>query len=112
MGSLEMDPISGLPFGFFHQPMEGLSDGYPVLVSSAISEKRAVQTLQYIEYGGLLNREATSSLLLQMVTYDPISIAFGLFQATLKWRDSGDIVMTLTLKVIGLCRADPHPPLS
>jgi hypothetical protein len=100
LGSTEMDPNSGLPYGFFHHPLEGLQDGYPVLVSSTISEKRALETLQYIQYGGLLNREATDSLSLQMVTYDPIAIAFGLYQATLKWLKSGEIVMTLNLKVV------------
>jgi hypothetical protein len=109
LGSAEIDPNSGLPFGFFHHPMEGLSDGYPVLVSSAISEKRALQTLQYIQHGGLLNSETTSSLLLQMVTYNPIAVAFGLFHATLKWLDSGSIIMTLTLKVLGLSKAASVP---
>ena len=109
LGSTEMDPNSGLPYGFFHHPMEGLPDGYPVLVSSTISEKRALETLQYIQYGGLLNREATESLSLQMVTYDPIAIAFGLYQATLKWLKSGEIVMTLNLKVAD--RNDSRTPI-
>lgn len=63
-----MDPESGLPFGFFHSPMEGLADGYPVLVSSAIGQKRAMQTLQYMQHGGLLNRDATDSLTLQVLS--------------------------------------------
>ena len=62
-----MDPASGLPFGFFHYPMEGLREGYPVLISSAIGQNRAVQTLQYMQYGGLLNREASESASLQVL---------------------------------------------
>ena len=57
---------TGLPYGFFHFPMEGLQDGYPLVVSSGISEKRAHETLQFLEYGGLLNRDATESLALKV----------------------------------------------
>ena len=57
---------TGLPYGYFHYPMEGLKDGYPLVVSAGISEKRAHQTLKFIEYGGLLNKDATESLSLKV----------------------------------------------
>ena len=95
----EISPNSGLPYGFFHHPMEGLPDGYPVLVSAAISLRRAVQTLQYIEYGGLMNREATDTLTLKMVLYNPAAIVFGYYSAVLKWLASGEISMTVTMQV-------------
>ena len=64
--SEDMNPNSGLPYGFFHHPMEGLQDGYPLVVSAGISEKRVRETLQFIEYGGLLNREASKMLTLKV----------------------------------------------
>ena len=96
----EISPNSGLPYGFFPQPMEGLQDGYPVLVSASVSLKRALQTLQYIQYGGFLNREATDSLKLQMVLYNPTAIVFGYYSAALEWLASGNILMTVSLQVI------------
>ena len=95
----EISPFSGLPYGFFHHPVEGLEDGYPVLVSAAISERRALQTLQYIQYGGLLNREATDTLTLKMVLYNPAAIVFGYYSAAFEWLASGNILMTVSLQV-------------
>ena len=95
----EISPFSGLPYGFFHHPVEGLEDGYPVLVSAAISERRALQTLQYIQYGGLLNREATDTLTLKMVLYNPAAIVFGYYSAVFEWLASGNILMTVSLQV-------------
>ena len=79
--------------------MEGLQDGYPVLVSATVSERRALQTLQYIQYGGLLNRAATDTLMLKMVLYDPAAIVFGYYSAVLEWLASGEISMTISMQV-------------
>ena len=62
----DIDPNTDLPYGFFHYPMEGLKDGYPLVVSAGISEKRARETLQVLKYGGLLNRDASESLTLKV----------------------------------------------
>jgi|LauGreSBDMM110SN_4_FD.fasta_scaffold12939_3 hypothetical protein len=64
--SVDIDPNSGFPYGFFHHPMEGMKDGYPVVVSAGISEKRVLETLQLIQYGGLLNRDASDTLTLKV----------------------------------------------
>ena len=88
-----------MPYGFFYHPMEGLPDGYPVLVSAAISMRRALQTLQYIQYGGFLNREATDTLTLKMVLYNPAAVVFGYFSAVLEWMASGEILMTVAMQV-------------
>ena len=95
----ELNPNNGMPYGFFHHPMEGLSDGYPVVVSSAISLRRALQTLQYIQYGGFLNSEATDTLTLRMVMYNPAAVVFGYFSAALEWLSSGEILMTVDMQV-------------
>ena len=65
-GSDDVNINTGLPYGFFHHPMEGLKDGYPLVVSAGISEKRAHQTLKFVEYGGLMNKDATESLTLKV----------------------------------------------
>ena len=108
----EVSPNSGLPYGFFHHPMEGLQDGYPVLVSAAVSERRALQTLQYIQYGGFLNRAATDTLMLKMVLYDPAAIVFGYYSAVLEWLASGEISMTVAMQVSlrGRWLKPPHLP--
>ena len=62
----DINTNTGLPYGFFHYPMEGLKDGYPLVVSAGISEKRAHETLKFIEYGGLLSKDATESLTLKV----------------------------------------------
>ena len=98
----ELNPDNGMPYGFFHQPMEGLPDGYPVVVSSAISLRRALQTLQYIQYGGFLNREATDTLMLSMVMYNPVAVVFGYLSAVLEWLSSGEILMTVDMQVRAL----------
>ena len=103
----EIGTNSGLPYGFFHHPMEGLPDGYPVLVSAAISMRRALQTLQYIQYGGFLNRAATDTLTLKMVMYNPAAIVFGYYSAALRWLASGEVAMTVSMQVRGPCMHAP-----
>ena len=64
--SSDINPNSGLPYGFFHYPLQGLPDGYPLLVSAALNKQRAQETLEYIRDGGFLNRDATDALTLKV----------------------------------------------
>ncbi|GFH16193.1 PKD_channel domain-containing protein [Haematococcus lacustris] len=52
----------GSPFAFFHQPVPGMPAGYPLLVDTAISAKRAAQISSYLAEGGFLDRSFTESL--------------------------------------------------
>ncbi|GFH27228.1 PKD_channel domain-containing protein [Haematococcus lacustris] len=59
--SPDMSP-QGSPFAFFHQPVPGMPVGYPLLVDTAISAKRAAQISSYLAEGGFLDRSFTESL--------------------------------------------------
>jgi hypothetical protein len=38
-GSPEVNNVTGMPFGFFHTPLKGFDDGYPLLFDTHVSEK-------------------------------------------------------------------------
>ncbi|KAG1670027.1 hypothetical protein FOA52_011183 [Chlamydomonas sp. UWO 241] len=99
-GSPEVNNVTGLPFGFFHTPLKGFDDGYPLLFDSHVSEKRIVDLLHYVQDGGMLSAQLTRSMTLQMVTYNPEAIVFGYFSATFRWIDSGVISMTSKLMAL------------
>ena len=42
---------------------------------------------------------ASPTVLVQMMTYNPRAVAFGLLYAHLDWQDSGQIVMTFQVQV-------------
>ena len=44
---------------------------------------------------------APPPVLMQMITYNPRAVAFGLLYAHLDWQDSGQIVMTFQVQVGG-----------
>mmetsp|Transcript_8258 Transcript_8258/g.24923 ORF Transcript_8258/g.24923 Transcript_8258/m.24923 type:complete len:2121 (-) Transcript_8258:1576-7938(-) len=98
--SYEVNPVTGMPFGFFHHPLQGYQDGYPVLFDTHVSEKRMLQLLSYVQDGGLLSSQLTDSMTMQMVTYNPEAVVFGYFAATFKWVESGVITMTHRLMAL------------
>ncbi|KAG1675984.1 hypothetical protein FOA52_014228 [Chlamydomonas sp. UWO 241] len=100
-GSPEVNNVTGMPFGFFHTPLKGFDDGYPLLFDTHVSEKvRIVDLLHYIQDGGMLSAQLTRSMTLQIVTYNPEAVVFGYFSATFTWIDSGVISMTSKLMAL------------
>ncbi|KAG1675982.1 hypothetical protein FOA52_014226 [Chlamydomonas sp. UWO 241] len=99
-GSPEVNSMTGIPFGFFHTPLKGFDDGYPLLFDTHMPEKRIVDLLHYIQDGGMLSAQLTRSMTLQMVTYNPEAVVFGYFSATFTWIDSGVISMTSKLMAL------------
>ncbi|KAG2491872.1 hypothetical protein HYH03_009825 [Edaphochlamys debaryana] len=95
-GSPEMNPVN-VPFGFFHQPLEGFPDGYPVLMDTRLSAKRAAEAIQYVKDGGFLSASLTKSLRAQVVTYNPDAQVFGYWRVDFDWQDSGVVVGTTRL---------------
>ena len=63
--STQLDPSSGLPFGFFQYPLRGYVDGYPVLIDSHLNAQRAIEVLTYLKDGDYLNQKWTKSMSLQ-----------------------------------------------
>lgn len=41
----EVNPLTGLPYAFFHHPVQGYPDGYPLLISSFLGQGRVHDTL-------------------------------------------------------------------
>ena len=64
--SIEIDQLTGLPFGFFPYPLDGYEDGYPVLFDSHINRKRALQLLTYLNDGDFLDPKLTQSMSMQV----------------------------------------------
>ena len=90
----EVNPSTGLPYGFFPQSgLEGYKDGFPLVISSYLGANRALNTLQYMFFGGLLHPAATESLSLEMLIYNPSASIFGRLHALVKWQTSGHFHM-------------------
>lgn len=65
-GSNEVNPNTGLPYGFFHHPLTGYEDGYPLLISGYLSEIRSQQSLQFISTGDLWNPAFTDHVVMEV----------------------------------------------
>jgi hypothetical protein len=57
-GSLEIN-AAGSPYGFFHEPLESVPPGYPLLLDTRLSAKRAEEALTFIRDGGYLSATLT-----------------------------------------------------
>ncbi|KAJ9523171.1 hypothetical protein QJQ45_024097, partial [Haematococcus lacustris] len=82
------------PFAFFHHPLPGLEAGYPVLVDTGISAKRAAQVLSYVLDGNYVEKSMTHSMSVQLLSYNPAAAVFGCWRLRLDWQQDGRIVGT------------------
>ncbi|KAJ9522781.1 hypothetical protein QJQ45_019807, partial [Haematococcus lacustris] len=82
------------PFAFFHHPLPGLEAGYPVLVDTGISAKRAAQVLSYVLDGNYVEKSLTHSVSVQLLSYNPAAAVFGCWRLRLDWQQDGRIVGT------------------
>jgi hypothetical protein len=93
IGSGEVNPATGLPYGFFASSLPGRSKGYPILVSSHVSGARAKEELLYMLDGGLLYKSWTDTMNLDLLVYNPLAFIFGKFTAAYTWGKEGHIHM-------------------
>ena len=118
--SLEVNQGTSIPFGFHHYPLPGEScpnfplqpapthgypfagypDGYPIVISSYLTNDRARMAMSYIEEGGLFDAAMTKYTMLEAVTYNPSAVAFGLFKGMLEWLDSGQIKLVYQVRKV------------
>jgi hypothetical protein len=97
---LEVNPMTDLPFAFFHQPIPHYPDGYPVFVSEYLSQGRAGQTYEFLRDGNFLDHDFSSRLTMEMVTYNQGARIFGYFSGIANWMDNGDVKMTYTITAL------------
>ncbi|KAG2451066.1 hypothetical protein HYH02_004334 [Chlamydomonas schloesseri] len=97
--STELLP-TGLPYGFFHQPLSGLPPGYPLLLDTQLSAQRAEQAITFIRDGGYLSATLTKSMRAQLVSCNPDAQVFGYWRLDMTWLDSG--VISASTKLLGL----------
>jgi len=86
----ELNPF-GVPYGFFHAPLAGFDDGYPVLVDVQLPTKRVKQTLTQLKDGAYLSSTLTKQLTAQLLSYNADLSVFGYWRATFRWTEEGTI---------------------
>ncbi|GAX77704.1 hypothetical protein CEUSTIGMA_g5147.t1 [Chlamydomonas eustigma] len=93
-GSRDLNNLTGSPYGFFHYPLTGYPNGYPVVFTPHLPAAQSRNILTYLYDGGLLNPVLCKSMTMQIGTYNPEGVSFGYYTATFVWEDSGSIAMT------------------
>ncbi|PNH05934.1 hypothetical protein TSOC_007762, partial [Tetrabaena socialis] len=81
----------GMPYGFFHAPLPGFQDGYPLVVDTALGAKRAAEIVAYLRDGAYLSASRTSTLSAHLVTLNPALSVLGYLRLDLVWRGDGRI---------------------
>ena len=94
----------GDPFGFQQVNLAGYAQGYPLLMDNHVPRDRLKQMLQYMADGDYLDRQLTSTLTLQAVSYNPDTRNFGYAKATFDW--GGDGIVKHSLWAMGLPAVD------
>jgi hypothetical protein len=83
-GSLELNP-GGLPYGFFHQPAGRLAPGYPLVLDTHLSAKRAEQAITYIRDGGYLSETLTKCARVARLGAGACMWAYMAWRSTCGW---------------------------
>lgn len=92
----EVDTNTGLPFAFFHHPVQGYPDGYPLLLSNFIGEGRVLDTLRLM-LGSYLDPSSSDTMTAELLTFNRHSRSFGRFSALFKWLGAGVVEMTYSI---------------
>ena len=98
-GALQMSPV-GAPYGFFYEPLEGYSEGYPLLVEINVSEERVPQLWAFIQQGHYLYSAYTRQLVVRVAAFNVGMRALALWKATFSWSMAGGIDATFGLQVL------------
>lgn len=109
-GSAEVNP-NGLPFAFFHLPLQGYPIGYPIFLDIDATEARAFDTVQYLADGGFLD-ESTLSLTVDAVAYNADTLALYYSRAELRFTGTAVEAACSTLPVALLAPAGGNPRLA
>ena len=97
---LEVNPLTGLPFAFFHQPVPNRPDGYPVFISEYLSQSRIGQSYQFLLDGDFLDPGFSSQLTIEMVTYNQGARIFAYLSMVADWMSNGDVKMTYSITAL------------
>ncbi len=58
-----------------------------------------VQLLSYVTEGGYLNRDLTSYMTAELLTFNPTLLVFGYWRGTFTWAQDGFITLTQITEV-------------
>eukprot|EP00798_Chlamydomonas_sp_ICE-L_P009221 gene9221-16365_t len=86
----------GTVWGFEMIPLQGLPDGFPFVMTVDVKENRFKQMMVYLKDGRYLDAKDTSSLKVQVATFNTEIRAYGLFQAMVNWGINGAITAKFT----------------
>ncbi|KAG2499887.1 hypothetical protein HYH03_002176 [Edaphochlamys debaryana] len=90
-GSREIGP-GRMPYGFFHERLPSrFAAGYPLLLDTRLSTRRAEEAMTYLRDGSYLSATLTKSLRAVVVTHNPDAQVFGYWRLDCSWAESGTI---------------------
>eukprot|EP00879_Flechtneria_rotunda_P028207 GHRR01030295.1.p1 GENE.GHRR01030295.1~~GHRR01030295.1.p1 ORF type:complete len:524 (+),score=176.95 GHRR01030295.1:86-1573(+) len=87
---VEVSPITGTPYGFFHQPVKGYPRGFPVLLPNKLSQARSASALQYLIDGNYLDTKS-KHMTVELLTLNADLQVLGYTQLIFDWKKDGAI---------------------
>ncbi|PNW72097.1 hypothetical protein CHLRE_16g682550v5 [Chlamydomonas reinhardtii] len=81
---------TGAPYAFYHRPLQGYADGFPVVLPVELSSTRMADLLRYLQDANYLDRYS-SSLGVRLLLFSADLRAFGAAALTFKWAPDGSI---------------------
>ena len=97
-GAWEMSP-TGVPYGFFYEPLEGHPEGYPLLVEINDSQERVSQLWAIIQQGHYLYSVYSLTLVVRLAAFNVGMRAIAMWTGSFSWPRSGGIHATFVLQV-------------
>ncbi|EFJ47854.1 hypothetical protein VOLCADRAFT_91478 [Volvox carteri f. nagariensis] len=94
-GSAEVSP-TGAPHLYFHRPLQGLPDGFPVLLPNSLREERMRDVLTYLKDSNFLDR-FTRSLIAELLVFSSELRVFGHMTLQFTWSYDGRVHMNYSI---------------
>ena len=91
--------MRNVPFGFFHFPLPGKTDGFPIWFDINLSEDQAQYWYKYLEEGLMLD-VLTKEMTVELVTYNAELRMFSSVFIRFRFTDGGAIAVTYKLHTI------------
>lgn len=91
----------GIPYGFFHEDLDGVKDGFSVFFDINLSEEQALKFVDVIEYGFFLD-QLTSQVTTVIGTYNGVLKYFAYFVVTFTYDEGGTIDVEADVQTVSV----------
>eukprot|EP00897_Mesotaenium_endlicherianum_P002775 jgi/Mesen1/2525/ME000160S01632 len=96
----QLTPL-GVPLGFFHRQAKGYKNGFTIILDINLSHDKAAAALKYLQDGFFIDN-ATTSIFVQVVTYNGEQQQFTNTEVKVTFQDGGKLAVQTSINSVAM----------